>query len=622
MLYKLLSCIIVFSLGFCANEVVAQTNRSAKINSSQEEAEKLLAIQVAAKRMLDYIDGFANSEEEERVLIVEKLTTEIRKNISDHKNEKISKKKCRDIVSKWRRSTFNDKLTKEVVRLQELSALPIKKSDVLSRMGNDWESRLSSSIKSFVDNQYSELYNSARYRVIILQRDEMEKSIPYPSLKNLNKRLEALSNDIETDLTLSDFDSLTKWIKSFNAKFKKEVVDEVKFYSDYISVKRLFEIKNQYERQLEILKRKGDPAEIPAMFITSKLIETYIKDSLKAHIKSEKDKIEKSGSQIAKIPVYKIFSIVEAKINKLSIDLEKQKILEYLKQQVAVQVREDDLEEKIFRDLPEHKLYEASLENLIYDYYTTISPDISSKYAQLANVSSTELSAKNFDYINSIFINNDFAVDVLIEKIGDEIVKQLPAVRGGIADEQLAKFFPNYNQPLSYDDIEKFYHSRVYNNRLINLNDIEKILKPTNKNYSSDILLQEAEGKLISEINFLMKAGFNSLGYQLELVKRYEHKNYNELKRAVKGGINADELYSDWRNSIAKLWRKRAEESKVPYTKLFNETDLEINKSVRALFDAFQIDYVEPYVKWRWDMIRRDKKMKAKFNEMDRRKIN
>ncbi len=598
-----------------ANLLFGQITDESLIHNSKQETEKLLAIQVAAKRMLDYMDQFSDPGEKDRVLIVEKLISEMSADIVAHKNPEISKKLCHDLVRNIRQETFNNKLIEEVVELQEHSPLQIKKSDVLSKMGNDWKLRLSKSMDSFLDNQLDELFKAARYRIIILQREEIENSIPYPTFAELDEKLSSLSINSDSDLTLKEFKKLLNWLKSFTDDINFVVVDEVMFFIEFSSTNRLHEIRNQYDRQLSALESITDLSNIPAKLITHAKIEDLITDQLNFYITAEQDKRKQSDPLTAKIPVYPIFSILSNRVEDIAVQLEAQKLNAFITNTLELAIDKSEIYEKISKNPSKYASYDKGLKRLIYSFYKPLVEGIADKYVSLMKA---EIDYQ--PYVLNLLTKKKAIKNTLKQRIAEELSLNLNDVRTEIADQQLLKYYPDYNKPLDYKSIELFYHIGKYHNPNLKLKDVERIKKPIDELYNRKDMLEEAKTKLVSKMNVNLKNGFKSLAYQLRSVDKYESKRFDELKTDVKSEISSIEIYDKWEDSIYIRWMKRAEKTSSPYARLFRATENKIDYSIRQLYDSIELDYINPFLKWRWDDSKRNRKVSEKLDEVDEKK--
>jgi hypothetical protein len=554
--------------------------------SARDRAKRQLAVRAAAQKIVDSLQTTPVTTEESERELVSELGSRMHKDVKAHSDPKTSRTICLKHLVDERLRALDRRIDDAVARAREHTALPLKREDVASLLGDDWARRAKTEADAFAARSIDSAFSQARRQSVALQRDELKGRIRMPAEKELDTRLTTLAGSSgHHPPQSSDLDSLTDWLSSFAAPLDRPLFKEVKHSTREAAQRIVDEVKTQYSQQLTSLNKAAKT--LPDHAIDAEGILESLQKATQTAIKALQVE-EMRNPPDERATIYGPFSVIRQDADRMAGVLEEERLDAAMRGNKTIPLEAAAVESTIRSALTAHRDTKESRTRLLSRYTTELTPWFSEQLATQAGRRDDDAFVAR---IRGLLTQNAR----LAKAVGDQVARQLdpmlPDIRQRVAQDQLRAAFgalPDTIESLTPEAVETIWVAgrckavKKLQDAWQSLQAAELIVAPTEK----DRLLDEAQRQVIGTCNRLIPTACRAMREQGNQLALLEKDWTPRLRKDVESGRAIEKSVADWTSELNRRWTAHASKQKLPYPDLFARTLDLLEKTVRKLFES------------------------------------
>lgn len=555
----------------------ALAGQAAAEDAAKDRAKWRLATRAAAKRAQEAAAQLPDAQEAERIVLVEYLAGAMQTNIAAHAALAASREKSQELARAWRRESAENILRAAAEEMRAYSPAPVAVADIKNALGAEWPALIESQADAFVKKTFPAVYAEARRRVVALAILEADQQLRYPAMPELDGKLAALMDGRPPADRLgeAEYSSLQDWLESRASAAGGPLFEEVAQHVRAAGGRMRMEIRRQYEAQCQTLDTAA--AALPA--------DVRRADAISRHLAEALDRAVTALEPADGAPRYGVFKIVASHRDAAAADLETRRFQIFLRERTPGLITSRDAAAAIQSDFAAHASLSNSLALLQAEYLRTLPKKIAEAYAAPAPA--------DVPYFLEL-CGRDEPRRELSEIVRDQLQAILPDVRRGLADRQYAENFAALDERIPLNDA---CLAVILEQRGAPPANLDAALATMRQGGYAGLpdpaglkLLDETAQKVLSAAAARIADGYWAATEQLNLLAALEKNRMERLRAEVKNNRPVGDITADWRKQLLADWRRTVKKTGTPYASLLVNTEKQLEKTVRQLYDSVSRD--------------------------------
>ncbi len=555
----------------------ALTGQAAAEDAVKNRAKWRLAIRAAAKRAQEAAAQLPDAQEAERIVLVEYLAGAMQTNMAAHAALAASRDKSRELARAWRRETAESILQSAADEMRAYSPAPVAVADIKNALGAEWPALIEARLDAFAEKTFPAVFAEARRRVVALAVLEADQQLQYPAMPELDGKLAALldGRPPADRLGEAEYSRLQDWLESRAGAAASPMFEEVAKHVRDAGGRMRMEIQRQYEAQVETLDAAATalPADVRRA------------DAMARNLAAALDRAAAKLEPADGAPRYGVFNIVVRHRDAAAADLEASRFQAFLRERTAAMITSSDSAAAIQLDLAAHASLSNSLALLQTEYLRVLPPRIAEAYAAPAPADAP--------YFLEL-CGRDEARKELSNLVHDQLQVILPDLRRELAERQYAEHFAALDEPIPLNDA---CLAAILEQRGAPPAALEAALARMRQGVYAGLpdpaglnLLDETAQKVLAAAAARIADGYWTATEQLNLLAALEKTRMERLRKDVKNNRPVSAITADWRKQLLADWRKTVKKTGSPYAGLLANTEQQLEKTVRQLYDSVSRD--------------------------------
>ncbi len=544
--------------------------------AAKDRAKWRLATRAAAKRAQEAAAQLPEVQEAERILLVEHLAGAMQTNLAVHAALAASREKSQELARAWRRASAENILPSAAEAMRAYSPAPVTVTDIKNVLGPEWPALIEAQTDAFIEKTFPAVFAEARRRVVALAVLEADQRIRYPAMPELDVKLAALlaGRPPAARLGEAEYSHLQDWLEARSGAAGGPMYEEVVKHIRDAGGRMRMEIRRQYEAQVQTI---AAAAAIPADIRRADAIAV----KLTAELNRAAARLEPSDGA----PRYGVFKIVASLRDAAAADLESRRFQAFLRERTPAMITSNDAANAIRSDYAAHASLSNSLALLQAEYLRALPSRIAEAYAGPVPADTP--------YFLEL-CGRDEACHELSDLVRNQLQAILPDVRRGLADRQYAGHFTALDEPIPLNDA---CLAVILQQRGAPPAGLDAALAMMRQGGYAGLpdpagleLLDETAHKILSAAAARIADGYWAATEQLSLLAALEKSRMDRLRADVQNNRPVNAIAADWRKQLLSDWRRTVRKTGTPYAGLLDNTERQLEKTVRQLYDSVSRD--------------------------------
>ncbi len=539
---------------------------SSRTTDARDRATRQLAVHTAARRFWEALPALGSPGEERLASLREQLRTAMQEDPETHRHQSKSKKVTKTIARERQEAWLTALREQMLEEARNQSPLPVSAEDWDAALGERGTQRMAEEQSTFEEKVFPELYQKARELAVASMRATLDRRVQQPAFDELDAKLLALGGGgfVGRPWPAVAEEGLRDWLAPFVGLDDMPLFEEVEAYARGLARQEADRIRGQYLQQVETADRKMEVPAIAALRLAADISAQTV------------DRV----SEEYDVPV---FTGVRKYIEDLAVKTEGARLRDYVQETPLIQISDDALVERIRADWQSHRSRDASRNLALVFYREKLIPPVASSYAG-------EIDHAKPHFASQLQDRETEAGAAFTTRVVETLDEVFPEVRDALSTAQWSRKGAVLDDMQTLPDavLEGIVarNGQVWDEldpALAWFASLEKELVP--KDVERDLLLEENETRMLSQIHDLVRAGYEAVQAQLAALRELERDRSAQLQEEVQAGRTYEELHADWHQALVDIWAGHVEEHP-HYPDITPPTEEALDRAVRQFFDT------------------------------------